>query len=162
MIILLQENTSFLRNKLEVELWKFKIATHLHPASAEAKHRTYQTSQAETKFHTSSQISSRSIADRTRIDEWGTPPMACCSHSLPTSLQQAETCHQESFLLHVRKDLDTATNFPLGQCFENFGRKKIPPQATCIAAQKCMRIWALDIDPWGQLVLTMNEQPSAA
>jgi hypothetical protein len=90
---------------------KFKVkttTTHLHPSLSEAKHLTYQKSQAKTKFHISSQISSQNIADRTGIDGLGIRQMAYCSHSLPTSLQQVETCHQELFPLHVQKELDTA------------------------------------------------------
>ena len=89
---------------------KFKIA-YLHPELTEAKNPIDRKSQGAMRFHIASQISSRSIADRTTFDEQGPLPMAYWCRSLPTSLRQVETCHQESFPLHVRKQMGTTVNY---------------------------------------------------
>ena len=162
MIILLQENTSFLRNKLEV--------------TAVLKTQDCNTPAPRISWGKAPDIPKESGKNEVShlfpnfVSKYRWPNKNWRIIDSPVGILQSLSTQEPptgwnlpSRIFSFTRSKRDGYNYQFTVRLINweFQPQEIPPLATCIAVQKCMRIWVLDIDPWGRLVLTMSERPSA-
>ena len=160
MIILSRESTSFLRSKLEVAL---RIQNFNTPAPRISWGKAPDIPKESGRNEVSHLFPNL-------VSKYRWPNKNWRIMDSPDGILQSLSTHEPPTAWNLPSRIFSFTRskrdgynyqFTVRSINREFRPQGIPLLATCIAAQKCMRIWALDIDPWGRLGLTMSEQPSA-